>query len=132
MQGSWLPIEKIGEQAITALKAHSGLQEVSIDRMDVRPAKGIVKVNFEQAYWEVQVDGYNGKILSIAQRHSDWIEQLHDGSIVSDSFKLISMHSLGVGLLVLTASGFWLWFGPRKVRKLKKENKARKNSSKFV
>lgn len=131
-QDDWLPIEKLGQQATLALQAHTGLEEVSIDRMDVRPTKGIVKVNFEQAYWEVQVDGYSGEILSIAKRHSDWIEQLHDGSIVSDAFKLVSMHTLGLGLLVLTASGFWLWFGPRKIRSLKKNQKARENSSKFV
>lgn len=132
LQKTWLPVEQIAERATAALIKHSDLAEVSIDRMDVRPAKGIVKVNFEQSYWEVQVDGYSGEVLSIAQRHSDWIEQLHDGSIVSDAFKLVSMHTLGIGLLVLTASGFWLWLGPRKIRELKKESKANKNNSKFV
>ena len=131
-KAEWLPIREIGLRATEALKAHTGLAAVSIDRMDVRPSKGIVKVNFEQGYWEVQVDGYQGEILSIARRHSDWIEQVHDGSIISDAFKLASMHMLGLGLLVLTLSGFWLWFGPRKIRKIKKNQKAEKNRSKFV
>jgi uncharacterized iron-regulated membrane protein len=131
-KAEWMPIREIGLRATEALKAHTGLAAVSIDRMDVRPSKGIVKVNFEQGYWEVQVDGYQGEILSIARRHSDWIEQVHDGSIISDAFKLASMHMLGLGLLVLTLSGFWLWFGPRKIRKIKKNQKAEKNRSKFV
>ena len=122
--GKWLDIKTIGEQASQALIHQSGLPQVTIDRMDVRPDKGIVKVNFVEGYWEVQLDGYSGEVLSIARRHSDWIEKLHDGSIISDTFKLISMHALGLGLLLLSISGFWLWFGPRKMRKIKKKQRA--------
>lgn len=120
----WLTIGDLSARAEKALLAHTQLSAVSIDRMDVRPDKGIVKVNFEQGYWEVQLDGHSGAILSIARRHSDWIEQVHDGSIISELFKLLSMHVLGIGLLVLTASGLWLWFGPRKIRKMKKRQQA--------
>ena len=129
---SWLSIESISKYAESGLRQHTELSDVTIDRMDVRLSKGIVKVIFEQDHWEVQVDGRSGEVLSVAKRHSDWIEQLHDGSIVSDAFKLISMHTLGLGLLVLTASGFWLWLGPRRIRKIKKRSKALKNKSKFV
>ena len=117
----WLPVEAIAETARQALINHTGYSLVSIDRMDIRPDKGIVKVNFEQAYWEVQIDGYSGEILSVAQRHSDWIEQVHDGSIISGAFKMLSMHALGLGLLVLIISGCWLWLGPKRIRKLKKQ-----------
>lgn len=121
---SWLSISEIAQRAENALLSHTQLAEVNIDRMDVRPDKGIVKVNFVQGYWEVQVDGFNGNILSIARRHSDWIEHIHDGSIISDLFKLLSMNVLGIGLLILMASGIWLWFGPRKIRKMKKRQQA--------
>ena len=94
-----------------------------VDRFDVRPSKGIVKVLFEKGYWEVQVDGTNGEVKSIARRHSDWIEALHDGSIINDFFKLISMNILGVGLLFLIGSGLWLWYGPKRLRWLKKRHK---------
>jgi len=59
-------------------------------------------------------------VLSVARRHSDWIEQLHDGSIISDLFKLISMNFLGIGLLIMILSGLWLWYGPKKFRKMKR------------
>lgn len=121
---AWLSINEISERAKTALLAHTPLEAVSIDRMDVRPDQGIVKVNFEQGYWEVQLDGYSGEVLSIARRHSDWIEQVHDGSIINDVFKLLTMNMLGVGLLILVASGIWLWLGPRKIRKIKKRQEA--------
>jgi uncharacterized iron-regulated membrane protein len=92
----------------------------SVEELSVRPKKGIVKVIFKNGNWEVQVDGTDGSVKSIAKRHSDWIEQLHDGSIISDAFKLISMNILGVGLLVLGTTGFWLWYAPKIVRKMKK------------
>lgn len=92
----------------------------AIDRMDFRPSKGMVKVIFEKGNWEVQVDASNGEILSIAQRHSDWIESLHDGSIISDFFKFVSMNILGFGLLILTLAGFWLWLGPKRIRSIRK------------
>ncbi len=91
----------------------------AIDRLDVRPDKGIVKVLFKDGYWEVQVDGASGKILSVAQRHSDWIEHVHDGSILNDFFKLIYTNLLGIGLATLSLSGLWLWYAPRIIRRFK-------------
>lgn len=67
-------------------------------------------------YWEVQVDGQSGRALSVAKRHADWIEHVHDGSLISDGFKLMYTTYLGAGLLVLVVTGFWLWYGPRRVR----------------
>lgn len=92
-----------------------------VSKIDVRPSKGIVKLLFEKGQWEVQLDAQSGKVLSIARRHSDWIEALHDGSIISDLFKLISMNFLGIGVIVLLGSGVWLWYGPKEFRKLKRK-----------
>ncbi|MEM6964561.1 MAG: PepSY domain-containing protein [Bacteroidota bacterium] len=118
----WKPLAEISTLAETAFhEAHPDQRENLVDRLDVRPSKGIVKVLFEKGYWEVQIDGKSGAIKSIAKRHSDWIENLHDGSIISDSFKLVSMNVLGFGLLFIIITGTWLWFGPRKVRKEKRK-----------
>ena len=88
--------------------------------MDVRPSKGIAKVLFKEGNWEVQIDGTSGEVKSIAKRYSDWIESLHDGSIISDLFKLISMNLLGIGVLFLMGTGIWLWYGPKVVREMKR------------
>ncbi len=118
---SWKSLEELAFIANESFyKMHPDQQENAIDRMDIRPSKGIVKVLYESGYWEVQVDGTSGAVLSIARRHSDWIEQLHDGSIISDGFKLISMNVLGIGLLILMCTGIWLWYGPKVVRRLRK------------
>lgn len=118
----WMPISELAELAQAAFdEAHPQLQGNGLDRIDVRPSKGIAKVLFEEGWWEVQIDGSTGEVLSIAKRHSDWIEKLHDGSIVGDLFKLITMNGLGLGLIVLMITGMWLWYGPKLYRKLKRK-----------
>ncbi len=118
----WLPLDQLGEIAQSALlKEGMELEDAVIDRMDIRPGKGIVKILFKEGWWEVQVDGTSGKVLSIARRHSDWIEKVHDGSIISEGFKLLSMNILGFGILLLITTGIWLWYGPRLFRKLRRK-----------
>lgn len=79
-----------------------------VDRLDARPKHGMVKVVFK-GDWEVQVDATTAAVLSVAKRNADWIERLHDGSIVADWFKNLSMTLLAIGLLFLTGTGFWMW-----------------------
>lgn len=119
----WKSLEEISAIAEKALyETYPEQKENSVDKMDARPSKGIVKVLFEEGNWEVQVDGKSGEVKSVEKRYSDWIESLHDGSIISDGFKLISMNFLGIGLLFLIGTGVWLWYGPRRVR-IKKRKK---------
>ena len=118
----WLPIDQLATAAKdTFLLFHPDFPNIEIERIDVRPNKGIAKVLFDQGNWELQIDGASGRTLSIAKRHSDWIEALHDGSIISDFFKLISMNVLGLGLLVLLLSGIWLYVGPSWVRSMRRK-----------
>ena len=121
MLADWKPIGELAAIAEAAFyQKYPEEKGNSIERMDVRPSKGVVKVLFKKGWWEVQIDGSSGEVKSIAKRHSDWIEALHDGSIISDGFKLISMNFLGLGLLIMIITGLWLWYGPKKVRKIKK------------
>ena len=115
---NWVSFDVIARNSLLAIDSVVG-KKMEIDRMDVRPDKGVVKVLFKDDYWEAQVDANTGKVLSMAQRHSDWIEHIHDGSIVSDGFKLLYTNYLGLGLLLLSISGFLLWYGPRVIRKSK-------------
>ncbi len=50
-----------------------------IDRLDVRPDKGIIKL-FAANSWEAQIDAQSGNVLQVAYRRSDIIEAIHDGS----------------------------------------------------
>lgn len=115
----WRPLEQLAGAARVALADELGPAAATglvLDRFDVRPDKGVVKVLFT-GDWEVQVDGATAQVLSVARRHSDWIERIHDGSIISDGFKLVAMNILGLGLLGLSATGFWMWYGPKRLRR---------------
>lgn len=97
-----------------------------IDRIDVRKGNGIAKFIFKDHSFEVQIDGTTGEILSIGRRTSDVIENIHDGSII-DSYlgtggyiKLIYSTTMGIALFGFTITGFWLWYGPKKLRGTKR------------
>ncbi|TFV97530.1 PepSY domain-containing protein [Algoriphagus kandeliae] len=121
--GTWiLPSEMvlIGEEEMRKLG-----RETEVDRIDIRPDKGIAKVTFKSHFSEVQIDGYSGEVLSISTRHSDWIEKLHDGSIVDyyttgdEGAKLFYSTLTSIGLIFLALSGFYLWYYPKLIRRLK-------------
>ena len=124
---TWLPFDSLQTIAVNVL--HDSISPTlspDLERIDARPSKGIVKFVFEDDYWEIQLDGTTGKTLQINRRTSDIIENIHDGTILdvlfntkNDQFKLSYTSIMGLALLLLTASGFWLWYGPKKMRKLK-------------
>jgi len=125
---AWLPLDSLKSRAVQAagdnLPPGTSLQ---VDRMDVRPDKGIVKVRFEGHYWGVQLDGATGELIQIAQRRSDWLEAIHDGSILEKPlgisggyFKLLYTTVTGVALLLFALTGFWLWYGPKVLRRAKR------------
>ncbi|MGW8121776.1 PepSY domain-containing protein [Roseivirga echinicomitans] len=114
----WQPVYSLTNAALLAVDS-LGLKAENLDKIEYRATKGIAKVIFDSGSWEVQVDAQTLEVYSVGRRHSDWIEKVHDGSIISDLFKVISMNIVGIGLIVLTLSGVWLWYGPRKIRKLK-------------
>lgn len=114
----WVSFERVATSAQRAIDS-AGVANNTIDRMDVRFDKGMVKVLFKNGYWEAQVDLKTGKVLSVAQRHADWIEHLHDGSLISETFKLGYTTVIALGLFILALSGLWLWYGPKVIRKAK-------------
>jgi uncharacterized iron-regulated membrane protein len=82
-----------------------------IDRLDVRPANGIVKVHAKN-HWELQIDTATGDVLQMQYRRSDLIESLHDGSWFHSSAKLWVFLPSGVVLLALWVTGVYLWWLP--------------------
>ena len=76
-----------------------------IDRLDVRIDKGIVKVRGKNR-WEVQIDTQTKKVLQVAYRRSDLIEQLHDGSWFNEKVKLYIFLPSGIILFVPLVDGY--------------------------
>lgn len=118
---TWRPWAEVNAAAVGALARHLGADAAAleVDRYDVRPGDAMVKVQFKRANWEVQVDPSTLRVHWIGRRHADWVEKVHDLSIVGDGVKLVSMNLLGAGLLLLSGTGAWLWYGPRRVRRQK-------------
>lgn len=94
-----------------------------IDRLDVRPSKGIVKVQCKNC-WELQIDLKSGEVLSSTYRRSDWIESLHDGSFFAETAKLWVFLPNGLILLGLWATGAYLWWLPISVKRKKRRKLA--------
>lgn len=87
-----------------------------VDRLDVRPGKGILKV-VSKTRWELQLDLASGDVLQVAYRRSDLIETLHDGSWFHPAVKLWVFLPVGVVVLGLWITGVYLWWLPIGVRR---------------
>ena len=124
---TWLSYDSLHTLARKALLENfNDERSARLDRIDARPDKGIVKFVFKDHFTEIQLDGATGKVLAVNQRTSDIIEQIHDGSILDFLFdtsngqiKLIYTTLLGSGLFLLSFTGFWLWYNPKRIRKQK-------------
>ena len=75
-----------------------------IDRLGVRPAKGIIKVRGKN-HWEVQLNAQTGDVLQVAYRRTDTIEAIHDGSWFFDGAKLWLFLPAAILLFVLWVTG---------------------------
>ena len=121
----WLPIDSLNNMASDILlDSISPYLSTKIGRIDIRKEKGMVKFIYQDHYWGVQLDGATGKLLSLRMRRSDFIENIHDGSILDISLntkngliKLFYTTISGLALLTFTVTGFWLWYGPKRIRK---------------
>jgi len=116
----WLPLADIQAAALSAMESR-GPGPWTVDRIDVRPGKGIAKVRLDQKSYEVQVELHTASVRSVGRRHADWIEAIHDGSIIGDTFKLLGMNIVGLGLVLMIFTGLALWLGPKIIRRRKRQ-----------
>ena len=106
---------RILEAARTA--AGAGIQDwEDIERLDVRPGRGVVKVRGQNRR-EVQIDTTTGEVLQVMVRRSDLIESLHDGSFFHDRVKLWIWFPLALVLTGLWGTGLYLWLLPYLARR---------------
>lgn len=124
----WLSVDSLHKLAITYLHDSVGAAlSTKLDRIDIRPGKGIVKFVFQDHFNGLQLDCTTGELLLIEKRRSDFIEKIHDGSILDkvfgtggDQVKVSYTVIMGLSLFMLVVSGFWLWYGPKRLRRDRK------------
>ncbi len=93
-----------------------------VDRLDVRPGKGMLKVRAENS-WEIQVDANTGAVLQVAYRRSDLIESIHDGSFFNDYAKLWVFLPSAIVLIGLWITGMVLFLHPYLARSNKRKGR---------
>jgi hypothetical protein len=107
------------EQIMAALQSDPSLGVTGwedVDRVDVRPGKGLAKVTLNNR-WEMQIDLGTGAVMQTAYRRSDLIETIHDGSFFAgDWTKLGLFLPAGLVLLLLWLSGIWMIWVPLRAK----------------
>ncbi len=123
----WLSTDSLHKNAVKILRdSISPDLSTVLERIDYRPDKGMVKFVFVEDYWGIQLDCTTGELLHIERRRSDFVENIHDGSFLDylfktddEQFKVAYTSIMGSSLLIFTVTGFWLWVGPKRMRKSK-------------
>ena len=91
-----------------------------IERIDIRPDKGIAKIKSKNN-WEIQIDIETSEIYATYYRRSDIIESIHDGSFFSEIVKYGWFLPSGILLLTLSLTGIYMFFIP--ILKKRRRNK---------
>jgi hypothetical protein len=106
-----LPLSVLADRASAVLDPR--IVSLGIDRMDVRPSDGIVKVRYDdREVTEVTVDIHTGEILHVGERNDQFLEKLHTGQLFGDLWILMS-DAGALFLLGIMVTGYWLWLYPK-------------------
>jgi uncharacterized iron-regulated membrane protein len=113
-----LPLDSLAAIALRAVAAPNAEAPTlgDVDRMDVRPRDGFVKVRMRDASsTEVTVDVATGKVLHIGPRGDVFLEKLHSGEIFGGRGILLS-DAASVVIVITIITGYWLWLTPKRRR----------------
>jgi hypothetical protein len=103
----------LAELVAAAEVAAGSAAAAGVDRMDVRPDEGVVKVRFDDAgVTEVTVALRTGEVVAVGERRDVFLEKLHSGQVFGDAWVLLS-DGLAVALVLLLGTGVWIWLYPR-------------------
>jgi len=122
-----LPLSRLAEIALdTVERAAAASVEgadgalnavVDVDRMDVRPRNGFVKVRMRDASsTEVTVDLATGRVLHVGPRGDVFLEKLHSGEIFGGLRWVLLSDAAAAALVITLITGYWLWLAPKRPR----------------
>lgn len=129
-QSNWIQpsIDRISSNKPTMLKSYldaaKSVPEAEvkswddIDRIDIRPDKGIAKIRSNN-HWEIQIDSKTAEVFSVKYRRSDIIESVHDGSFFTDYVKFGWFLPTGILLIIVSISGIYMFLLPLMLRNKK-------------
>lgn len=106
-----LPLAELARRAAEAVGP--AVAAAGVDRMDVRPGDGLVKVRFDdREVTEATVDLASGRVVHVGPRNDVFLEKLHSGEVFGDGWVLLS-DLAAVALVLALVSGYWLWLYPK-------------------
>jgi len=115
---SALSLDSLAAIALRAAPVQAGAAptaEGTVDRMDVRPRNGFVKVRLrDAASTEVTVDLATGRVLHVGRRGDVFLEKLHSGEALAGWVWLSD--AAAIALVVTLITGYWLWLAPKRGR----------------
>jgi hypothetical protein len=119
--GASVSLEQLAEAALRAAspaatgawRPDDGVDIALIDRMDVRPRDGLVKVRLrDRASTEMTVDLASGTVIHAGRRGDVFLEKLHSGEAFGAGMVLLS-DIAALGLVLTLITGYWLWLVPK-------------------
>lgn len=114
-------LEQLAEAALRAAppaatngwRPEDGVDVSLIDRMDVRPRNGYVKVRLrDRASTEMTVDLNSAQVVHSGRRGDVFLEKLHSGEAFGARMVLLS-DIAALGLILTLITGYWLWLVPK-------------------
>jgi len=118
-----LPLARLADVALDTVSRAAGGDgdaldpTVEIDRMDVRPRDGFVKVRMRDASsTEVTVDLASGRVLHVGPRGDVFLEKLHSGEIFGGLRWVLLSDAAAIALVITLITGYWLWLVPKRPR----------------
>jgi len=123
----WMALDSLESIAIIALNEKTNNKFEHAKNIQIKPSKGSISFSFKKNY-TIQIDGATGETIRIEHKNAEFIQDLHDGALIDELFdskmgisKKIYTTIMGLALLLLTLSGFWMWFKPKQIKQSKKQ-----------
>jgi hypothetical protein len=110
---AYAALEAAPQESRKTWKAGDSVDVSLIDRMDVRPRNGFVKVRLrDKSSMEMTVDLNSGKVLHVGRRGDVFLEKLHSGEAFGGPMVILS-DIAAVALVLTLITGYWLWLVPK-------------------
>jgi hypothetical protein len=126
-----LPLERLAQAALEAAPQGAKPGWTSgdpvnielIDRMDVRPRDGFVKIRLrDQASMEMTVDLASGTVVHVGRRGDVFLEKLHSGEAFGGPMVILS-DIAAICLILTLITGYWLWLVPKLSRTVRQADR---------
>ena len=121
----WLPLDTLEKAATTIVNEKAGTHFTKSDKVELRLSKASITFFYKNI--TVQLDGVTGSPILIEKKYGSIIQDIHDGAIIDEwignksaASKKIYTSILGLALLLLTITGFYLWLKPKMIKQQKK------------